>query len=235
MGKAIFVRALIFSAVALAARAAFAHDPTPPADTSPEETTAPAETAVPGPAKTELPVERHRTVGYGFTVGGGVTNFTDSDMRDMTGSGGNWTARLLIGTRRTFALEAAYIGAAHPLDVFGVSDNALLMAHGAESDLRLNLSTGQFQPYLFGGVAWKRYSVSNTQVNFSNVRESDHVVEIPVGGGFAARGSRGFLFDMRFDYRPTFDEELVGSRKQPGIFVENLENWNVTARLGWEF
>ena len=74
------------------------------------------------PPKSEFPLKHSWVsfIGAGVLVGGGFEDFTNSNLRSMTGTGGNWTARVLAGTRRFVGLEAAYVGSARSIDVLGL-------------------------------------------------------------------------------------------------------------------
>src|SRR5262249_18635101 len=56
------------------------------------------------------------TLGFTLSVGGGVEDFVWSGMRDTTGFGGSWNARLAIGTRQYLSFEALYIGSAQSIN-----------------------------------------------------------------------------------------------------------------------
>jgi hypothetical protein len=68
--------------------------------------------------------------------------------------------------------------------------------------------------------------VVNDNFNESTVREKDHVMTVPVGGGLAA-AFRGLMLDARFTYRFVYNEQLLGSSK--------LDNWIASANIGSEF
>lgn len=170
-------------------------------------------------------------IGVEMSVGGGISNFTNTSVNNVTDPAGTWEARLGIGSRSFFGLEGAYIGQAGNVGGLGLESDTLLQAHGAEGLLRFNiLPSYVVQPYLFAGAAWKHYSLLFNNNFTSSVRDSDDVVEVPFGGGVAFR-STGFVFDTRFDYRPAFDEEMFRINGQ----TRSMDNWEATARLGFEF
>ena len=109
------------------------------------------------------------TYGVAGEIGGGVTRFIDTKATDPTGTGGDWTARLIFGTRTHVGGELAYVGAALPMNTLGVDDNAILMSNGVQANLRLNLFTGAWQPYAAAGLGWRHYNVVNTANNNSEV------------------------------------------------------------------
>lgn len=174
-------------------------------------------------------------LGLAASVGGGLMGFTDDSLDDMTDTGGAWTARLTLGTRSFLAAEVGYSGSAQNVSTLGLDDEAVLMSHGLEGLARVNiLDRTMFQPYVFAGAGWRHYSLVNENFNTSSVRESDDVVEIPVGAGLAFRFG-GLIADARFDVRPSFDNDLVNPASAAGDDEFELHNWSTTVRVGWEF
>jgi hypothetical protein len=175
----------------------------------------------------------HReVVGAGMLVGGGVQDFTRSSIRDMTGTGGYWNARLLFGSRNIVGFEAAYIGSAQSIDALGLSSDATLVSNGAEGALRLNMPIvhrrSLMEPFVFGGAGWSHYHVANSTTNASSVNSNDDILEVPYGAGFAM-GYGGFMADARFTYRSTFYNDLL---KTTG---GRLDNWSAGGQVGFEF
>lgn len=171
-------------------------------------------------------------MGVGVLLGGGALGFARGAMRDITDPGGAWTARVVLGTRQFLGLEAAYVGSAQNITTAGLDPDAVLLGNGAEGLLRLNFTQTALQPYAFGGAAWKNYRVVNDSFNESIVRNSNNILETPVGLGVAYR-FRGFLADLRGNYRFAFSDNLlqdVGTGQST-----SMDNWNAEARIGWEF
>jgi hypothetical protein len=178
--------------------------------------------------------------GIGLEAGGGVNEFANGRVAQITESGGAWGARLTIGTRSPVALEAAYIGSANPIQTLGL-DRSTLMSNGAEGALRLHLALAELndsgsvmvKPYLLAGFAWKHYDLRGDSVNTSNVQDSDDVFEVPLGVGL--NWSFGhFIADQRFDYRPSLSGSVVRDLNDD-TSDENLNTWSLTARVGVEF
>jgi len=167
-------------------------------------------------------------MGMSASIGGGVLGFTDASTNNNIDVGGGWEARLGVGTRSIVGVEAAYTGSASNINALGLDNSAILVSNGLEGDVRLNLA-GYFAvtPYVFGGVGWRRYDLTNADFNTSDVNDQDDVMEIPVGAGIEYR-YRGFLFDARGTFRPAFNDDLLG----PG---RELHTWAATGRLGFEF
>ncbi len=169
-------------------------------------------------------------------VGGGVANFTRDEIRDLTDVGGYWDARVVLGTRSIIGVEASYVGAAQNIEALGLDSDATLIRNGVEGALRLNLPFNPrgsvlVEPYAFGGAGWSRYNLVNEDFNTSNVRDEDDVFTVPLGVGLST-GARGFLFDARFTYRPTFGDDLV---QNPDGSTADLQNWTAGASIGYEF
>jgi len=236
--------------------------PTDPAESTGDPTVDPANPAGPNPATaplTEAPTgTRESSPGYSTTetssttvvqatgmrpwmsrtgaavmVGGGFEDFTNSNIRSMTGGGGSWTARLVGGTRQLMGIEAAYVGAVRSIDGFGLGNDTRLVSNGVEGAVRANfpIETGRalVLPFAFVGLGWQHYSLMNgPAVNVSAVSGSDDVMSLPYGAGLEyARGM--FIADARFTYRYTFMNDLM--RTGGG----RLSTYGVTAQVGVEF
>lgn len=165
-------------------------------------------------------------IGMDAMVGGGVTSFINTAATDVTRPGGIWTARLILGTRSHFGAEAAYLGTAQALDAIGVDQSAYLLSNGLEGSFRINALTGALQPYAVAGLAWRHYTVQNTKVNTSSVKDVDDVAEIPVGLGIAYRYA-GLVADARASMNTALNSSLMGST--------NLTNIHLSVKVGFEF
>jgi len=163
-----------------------------------------------------------------FLVGGGVTDFTENDVKDRFGVGGSWDVRLGLGSRYYVGGELAYVGSTRSGDGFG-SD---LLSNGAEAVLRVQYpyTTGRWliEPFAFGGIGWNHVSLQDA---VPGLEDNDDVGVVPFGGGVTLGYGR-FLLDARFTYRTTFDEDLALAVNQGPA---NLEQWGVTASVGYEF
>jgi hypothetical protein len=169
-----------------------------------------------------------------LSVGGGVQGFTDSDLDDSVNTGGSWDVRARFGTRSALSLEAAYIGSAQDVDIIGVESDAVLVGNGAEAALRFNLITDMpWQPYVFGGAAWRRYDLTETDRNTSIIEGTDDVFEVPMGGGVEWYFDR-LTLDARAQFRPAFDDDLT-RRMRPDGEDDDAHRWGVSANLGYEF
>jgi hypothetical protein len=172
-------------------------------------------------------------LGYSLSIGGGVSDFSHSVMRNTTSTGGSWDVRLSIGTRSYFTLEGSYIGSAQGIQRVGLSNGATLFGNGVQVALRINTNTHYWlQPFFYGGAAYRFYSVSTSNGNLSDVATSTNVFELPVGIGLAAYF--GYIaVDLRGEYRFTWSgddliPELVNTSG-------GLDRWNFSANIGYEF
>ncbi|KAB2906908.1 MAG: outer membrane beta-barrel protein [Kofleriaceae bacterium] len=211
----------------------------PPAPPAPEPVIVSPPPQEPTPVDVDVHVhdlgeeEESQPIGISLTVGGGVIGFTDESMRDTTSAGGMWDVRAAIGTRSPIAVEAAYIGSAQDINSVGLDDSAVLLGTGVEAVARVNLLPKEtVNPYFFGGAAWKRYDLTNTDTNTSDVNDTDNLIEIPVGVGLSYRVS-GFLLDVRGSLRMATEEDLI--RQDVDTEDVRLHAWTAGAKLGYEF
>jgi hypothetical protein len=179
-------------------------------------------------------------IGMAATVGGGVVDFLDGEARDLGDMGGAWEARLTVGTRLPVAIEAAYVGSVHNIDALGLDTSAVLLGTAVETDLRVNFTTWMLQPYVFGGIGYTRYNVSNEDFNTSSVNDQEEMGHIPVGAGLGYQFG-GLLVDLRGTVRPAFQDDLVDEAATEDDPLDDtdtatdLDTWSVAARVGWEF
>lgn len=172
---------------------------------------------------------------YGFAVslGGGVADFTQEDMRDTSGTAGIWGVRAAFGTRYPVAIEAAYMGSAQSIDAIGLDTSAVLLGSALEADARLNILPDEdFTPYAFVGAAWRRYDLTNADTNTSSVEDEDNLLEVPMGLGVAYRYS-GLMADARAEFRAATNEDLLPETDGDGAVA--MHTWGVSARIGYEF
>lgn len=170
--------------------------------------------------------------GITLTAGGGVAGFTDPQMNDVVSEGGMWEARVAVGTRRYLSIEAAYIGSAQSIDALGLDTDAMLIGTGFEGALRANFMTGDIQPYVLAGVGWTRYSISNADVNTSDVAGADTLMTIPVGAGLSYRIDQ-IVLDARGVYRTATSEDLLP--RADSSENEEMHTWNALLQAGYEF
>jgi hypothetical protein len=171
-------------------------------------------------------------LGAGLLLGGGFEDFTHSQARSMTGGAGTWNARGVVGTRQYVGVEGAYVGAARSIEALGVGSNALLVSNGLEGAIRLNVPIMMrraqlLEPFGFVGLGWQHYSVTNTNVNTSDLAKNDDVMTVPVGGGLAYAIGR-FMADARVTYRPTYYSDLMRAGG-------SLSSWGVGGQVGVSF
>jgi hypothetical protein len=173
-------------------------------------------------------------IGLAILAGGGVTDFTQSATRAETGVGGSWTVRFAVATRYWVGFEGSYIGAANSINGLGLSGNSSLVRNGLEGALRINIPLYAkdmlLEPYILGGAGWNGYRVSNVNSFTASVTtNSDNVVSVPLGVGFSI-GYKGFMGDLRYTIRPTYQQTIIANEGGTG-----LSNWDAGAMIGYEF
>jgi hypothetical protein len=180
-------------------------------------------------------------IGVSAILGGGVTGFTDKTMRATTSDvGGLWDLRVTLGSHLPVALDVSYLGTATNINGLPTGNKGTLIGTTAEAALRYNiLPHYAFTPYVFGGVGWQRYDVTQTTVSLSDSGMNDHdnLLEFPLGGGLAYR-MNGFVVDLRGTFRATTDQNLV--LKNPTLSPTSsdfaaMHTWEASAALGYEF
>ncbi len=172
--------------------------------------------------------------GISLGVGGGISGFTTETMRDTTDTGGTWTARLVFGTASPVAVEGAYVGSAQSIHALGLDSNAILVGNGAQGDVRLNALPGYIvNPFIYGGFAWRHYSLVNASTNTSDIADHDDVIEYPVGIGLEGRFDR-VIVDVRGEYRFALGADLVPSGPTADREVTDMNAWGVTLAVGYE-
>jgi hypothetical protein len=168
-------------------------------------------------------------VGVGITLGGGLSGFTDQQVRDAVDSrvGGAWAARVTVGTHTPLGIELSYTGTSVDLR----QSMGTLTGTNVEGALRWNIFPHDaWNPYAFAGAGWQRYDVSDAQT--SGIRSQDDLAVFPLGAGLAYRDLSGITFDARGTFRPARGADLVvdatGSRAE-------LHTWEASGNIGYEF
>jgi hypothetical protein len=173
-------------------------------------------------------------IGLAILAGGGVTDFTQGTPRSETGVGGSWDVRFAVATRYWVGFEGSYVGGANSIHGLGLSGNSSLVRNGLEGVLRVQVPLYAkdmlLEPYLFGGGGWNGYRVSNVNSFTASVTtNSDNTVTVPLGVGFAI-GYKGFMGDLRYTIRPTYQQTIIANQGGTG-----LTNWDAGAMIGYEF
>ena len=223
--------------------------PVAQAEPMPAEPPPPAPAPAPQPTHTDTTyVEPEHTQpwyampGFSLTVGGGVDAFVGDAAQNLTSTGGSWNVRASLGTRNSIlGVEGSYIGSAQSVDSLGLDNNAILYGNGAQGAIRLNLLQREVaQPFLYGGGAWRHYSLSNTSTNTSDIADSADVFELPFGVGVAGYIPGGLVADVRAEYRAAWG----GDNLFPNVDIDNnndntigsaLDRWGITGSIGAEF
>jgi hypothetical protein len=164
-------------------------------------------------------------IGIAFMLGGGAGSFFDPNLNAATSTTGMWQVRAVVGSRRHFAGEMAYVGGTESVHTLGVTDGAQMMNNGFEGAFRYNLLTGLVQPYAISGVGYSHYSIADTQVT-SDVQGYGDAMTFPMGTGVAFKPGP-FTIDGRITFRPATSSGLLRRT--------NLSSWDIGAHAGFEF
>jgi hypothetical protein len=228
--KKISLLVVAVTSLTLGARA-FADDQV----TCPTPEVAPPPPAVQGPEPVQSNAHQPALGGIGMALhlGGGLDDFSGDTMRNTTGVGFGWTARVLFGTHSIIAGELSYIGSAQAVDRFGLSGRSTLYGNGAQADVRLNMTTAYFlQPFLYGGVAWRHYSLSTGSTNTSDISDSTDTFEVPFGAGIATYVHE-IAFEVRAEYRFAWADHAIVPG--PNGNAPLLDRWGISSSAGIAF
>lgn len=182
-------------------------------------------------------------IGVSTILGGGVAGFTDDTMRDTTSDvGGLWGLRVTIGSHIPLGLDLSYAGTATNINGLPGGQSGTLIGTNVEGALRFNmLPHSPLTPYIFGGVGWQRYDVTETSVSLSDSGMNDHdnLLQFPVGGGFSYR-MNGFVGELRGTFRAATEQNLVlRTSTLPGSPTSEdfapMHTWEASAAVGYEF
>ncbi|HEU4731786.1 MAG TPA: hypothetical protein VFT22_28010 [Kofleriaceae bacterium] len=183
-------------------------------------------------------------IGVSAILGGGVTGFTDKQMRDTTSNvGGLWDLRVTIGSHIPLALDVSYLGQAMNINGLPSGRSGTLVGTTFEGAARFNvLPHYAWNPYVFAGVGWQRFDVTQTNVTLSDsgMNDKDNLLEFPMGVGFSYR-SGGFVGDLRGTFRAMTDQNLVlKAPLNPAIALTSddfapMHTWEASAAIGYEF
>jgi len=177
-------------------------------------------------------------IGVGFSIGGGLTGFTDRTMRQTMSSnvGGLWDARLSLGTHVPIGIDISYLGTAANINTIAGASNGTLIGTTVEAALRYNiLPHAPATPYVFAGAGWQRYDVRNMHFAQSDtgMAKNDNVAEFPMGVGFSLRDRSGFNADVRGTFRATTDSTLLLDAGTNNYAA--LHSWEASAAIGYEY
>ncbi len=220
--------------------------PTPPADIDINVQTAPpppppvatdTTTYVPPPMADDYDDADEgilKNLGFGIAAGGGAGGFVNDSLRNTTSVGGDWDVRATIGTRMPIAFEGSYIGSAQSIDALGLDNDAVLVGNGVQGALRFSAPIGlPFRPFAFGGAAWRRYDLTGSDTNLSDVAGADDVLELPVGIGIGGSWN-GLMLDARGEYRFSADNDLLPVTEDGSDYAE-MDRWGIKGTVGVEF
>jgi hypothetical protein len=178
-------------------------------------------------------------IGIGVQLGGGIAGFTGDTARDVVTSDvqGLWGVKATIGSHIPIGIDVAYIGTATDVDSLTGFGNGTLVGTTLEAALRWNmLPHYQLNPYIFAGLGYQRYDVTDANFTLSanGMRDEDNSLVVPMGAGLAWRDPSGLTLDAHGTFRANTNSELLISRVNPGEFA-NMHTWEASANIGFEF
>lgn len=177
----------------------------------------------------------YEPLGIAVSLGGGIAGFTNETIRDSTNDGGAWGVRAAVGLRSYLGVEAEYTGSAQSIDALGIDTDSLLVGHGVQGALRLNLTNRMgVQPFVFGGVAWRHYELNNEGINTSDIESDDDVLEIPMGAGIAWT-YENLMLDARGEFRYAELEDMIPDGDLTGEGHANMHRYGASLNLGYAF
>jgi hypothetical protein len=177
---------------------------------------------VPATARADEPITR---VGVTAVIGGGITGFTDSAMRDAAGAGLAWNARVAIGSRLPVALELGYVGTGTTLTGMG---NATLEGETLDVALRYAvMPRASWTPYALVGIGSRSYHVvgASWQDMPPGMWTTERALVVPASVGVQLRDGRGIVLDVRGTYRAS---------QGAGMNAASMDAWEATLSLGAE-
>lgn len=213
--------------VVLLATSAHAQDVNPPPNP-------PAEPGEPEP--TEVVAQP-----WSISAGFGVIDFTGSSAGDASDIGITYDIRVGYRLSRPFRLEGALFRSSQDIEALGLASDASIKSTGLEALARydfvgitaFDVGGIEISPFVFGGLAWQNFSLSDEGVNTSDVADDDTTFAIPLGAGIGGASGR-LNVDARFTWRQTFDDEMFSARLD-GDVDSSLSQWALTARAGVAF
>lgn len=185
-------------------------------------------------------------IGVGVEVGGGIGGFTDQAMRNVTSSvDGLWSVNVGLGTHVPIGLDLSYMGSAQRINALFGTAHGDLIGTTAEAKLRWNILPHEMvNPYIFGGVGWQHYDVTNTTFTLSDagMNNFDNVAEFPMGAGIAFRADSGLTVDLKGVFRAVTDQNLVLKAPLTGLVGATsssdyvpMHNWQASLAIGYEW
>jgi len=182
-------------------------------------------------------------VGVGIDVGGGVTGFVGSRLRNTTSAvGGSWSFRAAFGTRVPLALELAYTGSATGISGQLGPSTATLMGRTIESAIRYTvMPRAAWSPYVFAGLGWQHFTIDDRSFELSDtgIRTADDLLVMPFGLGMAYR-YHAIVTDLRGTLRAARGENLVLDNPELALATGQgsyapMHSWETSLNVGYEF
>lgn len=184
--------------------------------------------------------------GRGFAVMGGfgAETFVSQAADDVSGAGGLWDLRAVMGLRSRIAIELGYIGSAADIDSRLDDQSGTLIGTTIEAGARVHIvQDPALRPYAFAAIGWRRYDVSGADFETSStgLNDADTLFTMPIGIGLTYRfeelGVPGLIADARANLRLNLGGDLILNdplQPQERDFAD-MHTWGLTLRAGYEF
>jgi hypothetical protein len=165
-----------------------------------------------------------------FTIGGGVGDFVRERISRNASTAGAWDARLLLGTRSPFSVEASYLGSAQRAND-PIADRTITTTQ-VFGMARFNATLWRIQPYAGGGVGWAnlhRYgNPFESPVAGTNFNHNVNSVMVPFAGGIATYFGHHGTLEARGEYHLITSKDFTPFGARPDM-------WFAELRVGYAF
>lgn len=186
-------------------------------------------------------------IGVQVLAGGGVNGFENSTMQNVSTNSvqGIWNVKVTIGSHIPLGVDLAYTGSAGDVNGLFGPQTGTLIGTAFTGSLRWNvLPHAAFTPYVYGGVGWQNYQITNSNRTFtladSGMNSSDNSVIFPTGLGVQWRDRSGLVIDAHGAFNWNVDAGLV--LNPDGTQFANTNNdflpmhtWEAGANIGFEW
>jgi len=184
--------------------------------------------------------------GRGLAVMGGfgAETFVSQAADDVSGVGGLWDLRVVMGLQSRIAVELGYIGSAADIDSRLDDSSGTLIGTTIEAGARVHMVRDlALRPYAFAALGWRRYDVSGADFETSStgLNDADTLFTLPIGLGVTYRfeelGVPGLVAAARGTLRLNMNPDLIlidPLQPQEREFA-GMHTWGLTMRAGYEF
>jgi len=181
--------------------------------------------------RARLPKPVASAVGIGFLVGGGITNFTDAQVRDRLESRRRWDARSHLRHALVDRSRKPLTTAGQQHRTPSLISQHQLLGNGIKP-WRASTSRVPRCSHTSSVRRLKHYALAGDKFNVSGIRNDDNVAEIR--GWRVAYHKNGLMMDGAACTH-TAQHRMFTPTGQSGSEGKQLHNWGVRVNLGFEF